>query len=165
MRHAIHRSAFHALAVTAAAFAVAGPARAQEDQTRTYRVILFLAQEGAPAEISLRRLDEVWTEGESVDRLRRLLSVSQIERLEDVTILPGRETPALRLGNVTVRVKGAYREPRRDAMVLRVEVDGGREAFVKEIVTKGFGETISVVYPLAEGDRSIVALIVPVPVQ
>jgi hypothetical protein len=41
-------------------------------------------------------------------------------------------------------------------------VDGGREALVKEMIA-GFDETIVLAYPLAEGDRSVVALLVPVP--
>jgi hypothetical protein len=45
-------------------------------------------------------------------------------------------------------------------MFLRVEVDGGEEAFVKEMISR-FDETIVVAYPLARGDQSLVALIVP----
>ncbi|MDX1623850.1 MAG: hypothetical protein R3199_07695 [Gemmatimonadota bacterium] len=147
----------------AAVFVVFGltprPAAAQAADT-TYRVILYVAENGAPAEISLRRLTEVWSEGESVDRLGELLSSSRIQRLEEVTVKPGGRTPALRLGDVTVRVTGAYREPRRDAMYLRVEMEGGRETFVKEMIS-GFDETIVLAYPLTRADRSVVALIVP----
>lgn len=165
MRQAVQRSITYAIAALAAgaALTAAVPAHAQEPST-TYRVILYIAEDGAPRETSLRRLDEVWTEGQSVERLQALLQTNSIQRLEDVTILPSRETPALRLGNVTVKVTGAYREPRRDAMFLRVEVDGGSEALVKEMVSR-FDETILLAYPLAEGNRSLVALIVPVPVQ
>ncbi len=80
--------------------------------------------------------------------------------MDDVTILPGRETPVIQLGDVTVRVNGVLKEPRGDRMFLRVEVDGGEEAFVKEMISR-FDETIVLAYPLARGDRSIVALIVP----
>ena len=162
MRQAIQRTTVYALAalgVAAATMATPGPARAQE--STTYRVILYVAEEGAPRQMSLQRLDEVWAEGESLERLQALLDVSSLQRLEDVTVLPNQETPSLRMGNVTVRVRGAYREPRRDAMFLRVEVDGGSEALVKEMIS-GFDETILLAYPLAEGNRSIVALIVPV---
>ncbi|MBW3660635.1 MAG: hypothetical protein KY397_03265 [Gemmatimonadetes bacterium] len=139
---------------------MAAPATAQDASGSTYRVILYIAEEGAPAEMSLRRLEEVWTADQGTERLRQLLGAGSIQRLEDVRIEPGREGPALKVGNVTVRVKGAYREPRRDAMFLRVEVEGGRDTLVKEMLSK-FDETILLAYPLAEGDRSVVALIIP----
>ncbi|HUP20418.1 MAG TPA: hypothetical protein VM778_10750 [Gemmatimonadota bacterium] len=164
MRHAIRRTAacaLTALAGIALASATAPLAHAQEGGS-TYQVILYIVEDGSRREMTLQRLDEVWTEGESVARLQALLDSDRIQRLEDVTVLPNQDTPALRLGNVTVRVKGAYREPRRDAMLLRVEVDGGSEALVKEMVSR-FDETILLAYPLTEGNRSLVALIVPVP--
>jgi hypothetical protein len=138
---------------------------AQEDPVKgdsTYRVILYLAEGGAPTDVTLTRLHEVWAEGESVARIQGLLRSGQVQQLEDVTILPGRETPALQIGGVTVRVTGAYKEPRRDAMFLRVEVDGGPEALVKELISR-FDETIILAYPLAEGNRTVVALLVPAP--
>lgn len=144
--------------VAVAALAAPGSARGQAEST--YRVILYIAEDGAPGRMSLQRLDEVWSEGDGPARLQQLLEASSVRRLEEVTVLPNRDTPALRMGDVTVRVRGAYREPRRDAMFLRVEVEGGQETFVKEMVSK-FDETILVAYPLAEGDRSLVALIVP----
>ena len=147
----------------AAAFLYAGqaaPAAAQEAAGGTYRVILYIAETGAPTDVSLRRLNEVWSEGEGSDRLQALLSASSIQRLDAVTVLPGGDTPALRIGDVTFRVKGVLKEPRRDSMFLRVEVDGGREALVKEMIS-GFDETIILAYPLTEGNRSVVALIVP----
>lgn len=140
-----------------------GPAAAQEETADTetsYRVILFLADDGAPTDIEVRRLSEVWNESESTERLAALLETESLHRLDDVTILPGRETPAIQIGDVTVRVQGVLKEPRRDRMFLRVEVDGGQEALVKEMISK-FDETIVLAYPLARGDRSIVALIVP----
>ena len=106
-------------------------------------------------------LNEVVAEGGGADRIRQLLEASSVEQLEGVTIVPGRDTPALKIGNVTVRVTGVYKEPRRDAMFLRVEVDGGREAFVKEVVSR-FDESLVLAYPLTEGNRSIIALLVPV---
>ncbi len=145
-----------------ASLLAAGPAFAQDSGggSSAYRVILFLAEDGGPRDIELRRLEEVWSEGDGQGRLRALLNASALKRLDAVTILPGQETPAIQVGDVTVRVKGVLKEPRRDAMFLRVEVDGGREAFVKEMIS-GFNETIVLAYPLAEGNRSIVALIVP----
>ncbi len=134
-------------------------ARAQQD-TSTYRVILYIAQGDAPTDVTLTRLQEVWTAADGGDRLRTLLAASDVQRLEDVTIVPGRDTPALQLGGVTVRVQGVYKEPRRDAMFLRVEVDGGPETLVKELISR-FDETIVLAYPLAEGNRTIVALLVP----
>lgn len=138
------------------------PACAQADTTpdTTYRVILYLAEDGAPAELSFRRLNEVVGEAAGADRIRELLEASSVRQLEDVTILPGRDTPALKIGNVTVRVTGVYKEPRRDSMFLRVEVDGGRETFVKEVVSR-FDESLVLAYPLTEGNRSIIALLVP----
>lgn len=158
----IHRTEFLVLAALAvtASLVWTGAARAQESGRSTYRVILYIVEDGAPRDVSLKRLDEVWTESEGVDRLRSLLAASRVQQLEGVTIQPGRDTPSLRLGNVTVRVRGAYREPRRDAMFLRVEMDGGQEALVKEMVSK-FDETIVLAYPLTEGNRSMVALIIP----
>jgi hypothetical protein len=47
-------------------------------------------------------------------------------------------------------------------MFLRVEVDGGPEALVKELISR-FDETIILAYPLAEGNRTVVALLVPAP--
>ena len=127
----------------------------------TYRVILYLAQDSAPTEVTFQRLNEVVGEGAGADRIRQLLEASSVEQLEGVTIVPGRDTPALKIGNVTVRVTGVYKEPRRDAMFLRVEVDGGRAAFVKEVVSR-FDESLVLAYPLTEGNRSIIALLVPV---
>jgi len=142
-------------------FSDAAPARAQAgDANTTYRVILYLADNGEFREVSLRRLDEVWTEEEGVDRLRELLSAREVRRLEDVTILSGRDTPALRVRDVTVRVRGVYRQPDRDSMFLRVEMEGGADTLVKELISS-FDETIVLAYPLTEGDRSIVALILP----
>ena len=150
------------LAVLAIAVATATPARAQGDagQESTYRVILYVAENGAPTELSFQRLEEVLGEEAGADRIRQLLQASSVRRLEDVTILPGGDTPALKIGNVTVRVRGVYKEPHRDSMYLRVEVDGGREAFVKEIISR-FDESIVLAYPLTEGNRSVVALLVP----
>ncbi|HUP00475.1 MAG TPA: hypothetical protein VM737_03015 [Gemmatimonadota bacterium] len=148
-----------ALAVPRASFAQ----RAGEGGP-TYRVILFLAEDGAPRDIELRRLEQVWSEGDSPARLQSLLAASNIRRLDAVTILPGQETPAIRVGDVTVRIRGVLQEPRRESMFLRVEVDGGRQALVKEMIS-GFDETIVLAYPLTEGNRSIVALIVPTNLQ
>lgn len=139
------------------------PARAQTgaaDPDATYRVILYLAEAGAPTDLSFQRLNEVVGEADGADRIRQLLEASSVEQLEGVTILPGGETPTLKIGDVTVRVRGIYKEPRRDAMFLRVEVDGGREAFVKEVVSR-FDESLVIAYPLTEGNRSIIALLVP----
>ncbi|MGH7566672.1 MAG: hypothetical protein ACREK2_07565 [Gemmatimonadota bacterium] len=159
----VRMSALAVLAVLVLALAGGAiPARAQAGTTpdTTYRVILYLAEDGAPAELSFRRLDEVVGEEAGADRIRQLLEASSVRRLEDVTILPGRDTPALKIGNVTVRVTGVYKEPRRDSMFLRVEVDGGRETFVKEVVSR-FDESLVLAYPLTEGNRSIIALLVP----
>jgi hypothetical protein len=155
------RSLTIALAALATAFVAPGPTRAQDaEPTTTYRVILYLAENGAPTEVSFRRLQEVVGDDASPDQIRQILQAGSVRRLQDVTIVPGRETPALRIGDVTVRVRGVYKEPRRDAMFLHVEVDGGREAFVKEVVSR-FDESLVLAYPLTEGDRSIVALLVP----
>lgn len=142
--------------------AYAAPARAQTaaEQGSTYRVILYIAENGAPTDLSFQRLEEVVGEEAGAERIRQLLQASSVRRLEDVTILPGGDTPALRIGNVTVRVRGVYKEPRNDSMFLRVEVDGGREAFVKEVVSR-FNESLVLAYPLTEGNRSIIALLVP----
>jgi hypothetical protein len=154
------------LLAASAAFAFslvgAGSAGAQAPAApdTSYRVILYLAENGAPADLSFRRLDEVVGEDAGADRIRQLLEASSVQRLEDVTILPGRDTPALKIGSVTVRVTGVYKEPRRDAMFLRVEVEGGRETFVKEVVSR-FDESLVLAYPLTEGNRSIIALLVP----
>lgn len=156
----VARSVFALVTATIAGFLVAAPAAAQEDPGSTYRVILYIAEDGAPGEMSLQRLEEVWTADQGTERLRALLSTDQIQRLEDVTLMPGRDGPAMKVGNVTVRVRGAYREPKRDAMFLRVEAEGGSETLVKEMISK-FDETILLAYPLAEGNRSVVALIIP----
>ncbi|MFN2383660.1 MAG: hypothetical protein ABR559_05285 [Gemmatimonadota bacterium] len=145
--------------VLATSFGAARDSFAQAPNS-TYRVILYIAESGGPTDVSLQRLTEVWSEADGAAKLRALLSTGAIQRLDDVTILPGRDTPAIQLGDVTVRVKGVYKEPRRDSMFLRVEVDGGREALVKEMISR-FDETIVLAYPLAEGDRSIIALILP----
>ena len=152
-------AALAAVAIAATLWSV--PALAQTGQPdTTYRVILYLAEDGAPNDVTFQRLDEVVGEGAGADRIRQLLEASSVRQLEDVTIVPGRDTPALKIGNVTVRVTGVYKEPRRDAMFLRVEVDGGREAFVKEVVSR-FDESLVLAYPLTEGNRSIIALLVP----
>ena len=148
------------VAIATALWAAPAAAQAPTPDT-TYRVILYLAEDSAPTEVSFRRLNEVVGEGAGADRIRQLLEASSVEQLEGVTIVPGRDTPALKIGSVTVRVTGVYKEPRRDAMFLRVEVDGGRAAFVKEVVSR-FDESLVLAYPLTEGNRSIIALLVPV---
>ena len=160
MRIAVLLAAFvlAPLAIPRASFAQEGAA------SGTYRVILFLAEDGAARDVELRRLEEVWSEGDGAARLQSLLEASNIRRLDAVTILPGQETPAIKVGDVTVRVRGVLQEPRRNSMFLRVEVDGGREALVKEMIS-GFDETIVLAYPLTEGNRSIVALILPTNLQ
>jgi hypothetical protein len=161
MRQSRFPAAAALTAVTIAATLWVAPVLAQTGQPdTTYRVILYLAEDGAPTDVTFQRLDEVVGEGAGADRIRQLLEASSVRQLEDVTIVPGRDTPALKIGNVTVRVTGVYKEPRRDAMFLRVEVDGGREAFVKEVVSR-FDESLVLAYPLTEGNRSIIALLVP----
>lgn len=159
MRSIVRHVTTHTLAALALTVA-ASHAGAQESSGSTYRVLLYIAEGGGPTDVTLTRLQEVWTAGEGVERLRTLLAAGKVQQLEDVTILPGRETPALQLGDVTVRVRGVYREPQRDAMFLRVEVEGGAEALVKELISR-FDETIVLAYPLAEGNRTVVALLVP----
>lgn len=127
-----------------------------------YRVILYLAEEGAPSEVQIRRLDEVWSTGDDAARLQSLLSSGSVRQLEEVTMVPGQDTPAIQFGEVTFRVESVLKEPHRDSVFLRLEVDGGREAMVKEMLAS-FDETIVLAYPLAEGDRSVVALLIPVP--
>ena len=134
--------------------------RAQTD-TPTYRVILYLAEQDPAKEVQVRRLDEVWAPADGAERLRQLLSSGSVRQLEEVTMVPGQETPAIQFGDVTFRVQGVLKEPRRDSVFLRLEVDGGREAVVKEMLST-FDETIVLAYPLAEGNRSVVALLVPV---
>ena len=161
MRQSRFPAAAALTAVTIAATLWVAPALAQTGQPdTTYRVILYLAEDGAPTDVTFQRLDEVVGEGTGADRIRQLLEASSVRQLEDVTIVPGRDMPVLKIGNVTVRVTGVYKEPRRDAMFLRVEVDGGREAFVKEVVSR-FDESLVLAYPLTEGNRSIIALLVP----
>ena len=128
----------------------------------TYRVILYLAEQGAPQQVQIQRLDEVWSPEDGARRLQSLLDSGAVRQLEEVTLVPGQETPTIRFGDVTFRVKGVLKQPHMDSMFLRLEVDGGREALVKEMIA-GFDETIVLAYPLAEGDRSVVALLVPVP--
>lgn len=160
-----HSSTVHA-SILAAAFALAGPAvpgaALAQGESPTYRVILYLAEQDAAREVEVRRLDEVWSPDDGPERLRSLLASGSVRELEEITFVPGQETPAIRFGEVTFRVQGALKEPLRDSVFLRLEVDGGRETVVKEMLA-AFDETIVLAYPLAEGDRSIVALLVPVP--
>ncbi len=145
------------------ALTAANPAQLRgQAEAPTYRVILYLAEESAPQEVQVRRLDEVWSPGDSAERLQSLISSGSVRQLEEVTMVPGQETPAIQFGDVTFRIQGVLKEPRRDSVFLRLEVDGGREAVVKEMLAS-FDETIVLAYPLAEGDRSVVALLVPVP--
>ena len=160
MSHSRVRSPLAVLSLALVAFAAPARAQTAAEQGSTYRVILYIAENGAPTDLSFQRLEEVVGEEAGAERIRQLLQASSVRRLEDVTILPGGDTPALRIGNVTVRVRGVYKEPRHDSMFLRVEVDGGREAFVKEVVSR-FNESLVLAYPLTEGDRSIIALLVP----
>ena len=44
-----------------------------QTQAPTYRVILYLAEEGAPQQVQIQRLDEVWSEADGAQRLQRLL--------------------------------------------------------------------------------------------
>jgi hypothetical protein len=145
------------------ALAAANPAAARgQGEPPTYRVILYLAERGAPKQVQIQRLDEVWSDADGPQRLESLLNSGTLRQLEEVTLVPGQETPTVRFGDVTFRVKGVLKQPHMDSMFLRLEVDGGREALVKEMIA-GFDETIVLAYPLAEGDRSVVALLVPVP--
>jgi hypothetical protein len=149
--------------VVVLALAVAAPADLQgQAQAPTYRVILYLAEEGAPQQVQIQRLDEVWSEADGAQRLQSLLDSGAVRQLEEVTLVPGQEPPTIRFGDVTFRVRGVLKETRMDSMFLRLEVDGGREALVKEMIA-GFDETIVLAYPLAEGNSSVVALLVPVP--
>ena len=155
------RTIFGLVVVLALAAAIPAGLRGQS-QAPTYRVILYLAEEGAPQQVQIQRLDEVWSEADGAQRLQSLLDSGAVRQLEEVTLVPGQEPPTIRFGDVTFRVRGVLKEPRRDSMFLRLEVDGGREALVKEMIA-GFDETIVLAYPLAEGDRTVVALLVPVP--
>ncbi|HET6342380.1 MAG TPA: hypothetical protein VFG78_09390 [Gemmatimonadota bacterium] len=151
------------LAIVLALAAAANPAGARgQGEAPTYRVILYLAEQGAPQQVQIQRLDEVWSEEDGAQRLQSLLNSGAVRQLEEVTLVPGQETPTIRFGDVTFRVRGVLKQPHMDSMFLRLEVDGGREALVKEMIA-GFDETIVLAYPLAEGDRSVVALLVPVP--
>jgi len=151
------------LAVVLALAASADPAElCAQGQAPTYRVILYLAEQNVPQQVQIQRLDEVWSEADGAQRLQSLLDSGTVRQLEEVTLVPGQETPTIRFGDVTFRVKGVLKQPHMDSMFLRLEVDGGREALVKEMIA-GFDETIVLAYPLAEGDRSVVALLVPVP--
>jgi hypothetical protein len=133
-----------------------------QGEAPTYRVILYLAEQGAPQQVQIQRLDEVWSVEDGAQRLQSLLDSGAVRQLEEVTLVPGQETPTIRFGDVTFRVKGVLKQPHMESMFLRLEVDGGREALVKEMIA-GFDETIVLAYPLAEGDSSVVALLVPVP--
>ena len=155
------RTIFGLVIVLALAAAVPADLRGQ-GQAPTYRVILYLAEEGAPQQVQIQRLDEVWSEADGAQRLQSLLDSGAVRQLEEVTLVPGQEPPTIRFGDVTFRVRGVLKEPRMDSMFLRLEVDGGREALVKEMIA-GFDETIVLAYPLAEGNKSVVAHLVPVP--
>jgi hypothetical protein len=133
-----------------------------QGEAPTYRVILYVAEQGAPQQVQIQRLDEVWSAEDGAQRLQSLLDSGAVRQLEEVTLVPGQETPTVRFGDVTFRVQGVLKQPHMDSMFLRLEVDGGRETLVKEMIA-GFDETIVLAYPLAEGDRSVVALLVPVP--
>lgn len=152
---------FGLVTVLALAGAFPGPLRGQ-GEAPTYRVILYLAEQSAPQQVQIQRLNEVWSEADGPQRLQSLLNSGSVRQLEEVTLVPGQDTPTVRFGDVTFRVKGVLKQPHMDSMFLRLEVDGGREALVKEMIA-GFDETIVLAYPLAEGDRSVVALLVPVP--
>lgn len=131
-------------------------------QASTYEVELFLVEDEVSGDTSLQRIRELWPLEGREERLKALLNVERVRRLESVTVIPGGETPAFGMGGVIVRVNGGYRGPDRDRMFLRVEVDGGREAFVKEMISR-FDETIVVVYRVDDEDRSLVAVVGPVP--
>ncbi|HKY61141.1 MAG TPA: hypothetical protein VJP59_09030 [Gemmatimonadota bacterium] len=151
------------LAIVLALAAAASPAGLRgQGQAPTYRVILYVAEAGAPQQVRIERLDEIWSEADGAQRLQSLLDSGPVRQLEEVTLVPGQDTPTIRFGDVVFRVKGVLKQPHMDSMFLRLEVDGGREALVKEMIA-GFDETIVLAYPLAEGDRSVVALLVPVP--
>jgi hypothetical protein len=147
--------------VLALAAATAADVRGQ-GQSPTYRVILYVAEQGGSQQVQIQRLNEVWSVEDGAQRLQSLLQSGTVRQLEEVTLVPGQETPTIRFGEVTFRVKGVLKQPHMDSMFLRLEVDGGRETLVKEMLA-GFEETIVLAYPLAEGDRSVVALLVPVP--
>jgi hypothetical protein len=156
-----NRHTISGLAIVLALAATAADVRGQ-GQAPTYRVILYVAEQGGSQQVQIQRLDEVWSVEDGAQRLQSLLQSGTVRQLEEVTLVPGQETPTIRFGEVTFRVKGVLKQPHMDSMFLRLEVDGGRETLVKEMLA-GFEETIVLAYPLAEGDRSVVALLVPVP--
>ena len=56
------------------ALVAAGPTDLRgQGQAPTYRVILYLAEEGAPQQVQIQRLDEVWSEADGAQRLQSLL--------------------------------------------------------------------------------------------
>ena len=137
-------------------YPVSWPGAHAQDQTgasdpdATYRVILYLAEAGAPTELSFQRLNEVVGEADGANRIRQLLEASSVQQLEGVTILPGGDTPTLKIGNVTVRVGHLQgTAPGRD-----VPASGGRrrQGGFREGVVSRFDESLVIAYPLTEGE-------------
>ena len=146
-------------AATIVGLALHTPA-AGAQSAETYQVILYLAEDGKVPEAGIRRLEQIVDPDLAREEIQSIISASRFIELEDIVILPGRDLPAIRVGDITVRVRGVLREPRRESMYLRLEVDGGQEAFVKELVSR-FDESIALAYPLVDGN-SIVVLLVPI---
>ncbi|HEY7529703.1 MAG TPA: hypothetical protein VIC56_03375 [Gemmatimonadota bacterium] len=156
-----------ALALAAVLAALAAPTlRAQDpaERERTFRAVLFLVPTSEAASgdgLRVERLQEVWGEGESADKLAAYLKGVNPEKLQALTIKPGQDAAVVQYDDLTFRISGLYRGPRRDRMYLKVSFDQGGRAAVKEILA-GLDETVLVGYPLlGAANGSVVALLIP----
>jgi hypothetical protein len=154
-----------ALAVTLAALAVPSlGAQEPAERDRTFRAVLFLvpaSDDAADGGLRVERLQEVWAEGESAAKLAAHLDGVSPQKLQALTITPGQDSAIVQYEDLTFRVSGLYRGPRRDRMYLKVSFDQGGRAAVKEFLA-GLDETVLVGYPLL-GDTggTVVALLIP----
>ena len=152
--------------VAAVAALVSNPLQAQEpaERERTFRAVLFLVpatDAGADAGLRVEHLQEVWAEGESAAKLAAHLEAASPQKLQALTVTPGQDSAIVQYEDLTFRISGLYRGPRRDRMYLKVSFDQGGRAAVKEFLA-GLDETVLVGYPLiGNAQGSVVALLIP----
>ncbi|MFN2431833.1 MAG: hypothetical protein ABR599_03270 [Gemmatimonadota bacterium] len=160
------RMALAALAALAITLSGAAGAGAQQEGVsgagaRTFKALLFLVPGSDPGGLRVENLQEVWSEGESLAKLRAHLNGGEPRQLQALTIAPGQDNAVVQYEDLTFRVSGLYRGPQKDRMYLKVSFDQAGQAAVKEFLA-GLDESVIVAYPLvgAEGG-SIIAVLVP----
>lgn len=154
------------LAIWLVAALVPLDARSQEAAdpaaSRTFKALLFLVPGESASGLRVEHLKEVWSEGDSAERLRAHLASAAAEQLQVLTVTPGQDAGVVQYKDLTFRINGLYKGAQKDRMFLRVSFDQAGRAAVKEFLA-GLNESVLVAYPLVgDAQGSIVAVLIPV---